>query len=184
VDDQYMDSIYTIAAAVSDVTPDVKGVTLDKTIALVKTGETFQLTAQIDPGDAYDKSVVWSSDNTSVATVGENGMVTAAGEGTAVIKVTTNDGKYTAECTVTVKSSYTILLVEVEKAVKAYGDLANGDLSTQALIDAAKAVKEKIDMTGLTETDEALLKARITAADGKVKAALKGLHSPKLVKGK
>lgn len=183
VDDQYADSIYTIAAAVSDVTPDVKGVTLDKTTASVQTGETFQLTAQIDPVDAYDKTVVWSSDNTSVANVDENGMVTAAGEGTAVIKVTTNDGNYTAECTVTVKSSYTILLEAAEKAVKAYEDLANGDLSTQALIDAAKAVKEKIDLTGLIVTDAALLKARITAADEKIKEAQKAIHSKMSVKG-
>ena len=55
------------------------------------------------PSYASNQYVDWSSDNTAVASVNYNGKVTAKSEGTAVITVTTDDGGYTATCTVTVK---------------------------------------------------------------------------------
>ena len=53
-------------------------------------GETRQLTAVVTPEKAADKSVTWSSDDTTVATVDENGLVTAIGEGFAVITAKSN----------------------------------------------------------------------------------------------
>ena len=61
----------------------------------------------IDPTDAANKSLTWTSDNEAVATVDENGKVTAVAEGTAHITAKTVDGEKTAVCavTVTAKSS-------------------------------------------------------------------------------
>jgi len=85
-----------------DTSVPVQGVSLDKTsLYMTKTGQTVQLTATVEPANATNKSVTWSSSNTAVATV-ENGVVTAVGNGTAVITVTTEDGGKTATCTVTV----------------------------------------------------------------------------------
>ena len=70
----------------------------------LKAGESEKLTATIVPEDAEDKSVEWSSDNTSVATVDVSGNVIAVAEGTAKIKVTAKDGSgVSASCTVTVE---------------------------------------------------------------------------------
>ena len=80
----------------------VSGITLDKTELALTVGDTQTLAATILPSDAANKSVSWSSDNPSVATVDENGKVTAVAEGTAKITVTTVDGKKTADCAVTV----------------------------------------------------------------------------------
>ena len=55
-------------------------------------GETKQLTATIQPENTTDKTVTWSSNNTAVATVDQNGLVTAVGVGTAQIGVTTSNG--------------------------------------------------------------------------------------------
>ena len=55
-------------------------------------GETKQLTATIQPENTTDKTVTWSSNNTSVATVDQNGLVTALGIGTARITATTSNG--------------------------------------------------------------------------------------------
>lgn len=88
-------------------TTSVNKVSLDKTELALTVGDTQALTATITPDDANNKSVSWSSDKPSVATVDENGKVTAVAEGTAKITVTTVDGKKTADCavTVTAKSS-------------------------------------------------------------------------------
>lgn len=86
------------------------GVTLDKTSASVKQGKTITLTATVEPADAVNKNVTWSSNNTSVATV-SNGVVTGVATGNAKITVTTEDGSHTASCTVTVTTSLPPLLI-------------------------------------------------------------------------
>ena len=92
----------------------VTGVSLNQTSANVTPGGTLQLTATVTPGNADDQSVTWSSSNPSVATVSSEGLVTvasgAADGSTSTITVTTNDGRYTASCVVTVVNtiSFTI----------------------------------------------------------------------------
>lgn len=81
----------------------VTGVSLNMTSLTMSVGETKTLNATVSPADATDKRVTWSSSNTAVATVNENGVVTAISTGTTVITVTTTDGSKTAQCTVTVK---------------------------------------------------------------------------------
>ena len=80
----------------------VTGVSLDKTSLSMVAGETQKLTATVLPSNATDKSVIWSSSNTSVATVSSSGVVSAKAGGNSVITVTTNDGGETATCSVTV----------------------------------------------------------------------------------
>lgn len=76
------------------------GVTLDHNIAKLKVGSTFQLTADVAPGKATDKSVTWSSSQPNVAVVDKNGLVTIVGRGTATITVSTVVGNLTASCVV------------------------------------------------------------------------------------
>ena len=59
----------------------------------------------VEPANATNKAVTWSSDNISVATVDANGLVTAVAEGSATITVTTEDGNKTATCEVTVTTA-------------------------------------------------------------------------------
>ena len=80
----------------------VSGITLDKTELALTVGDTQALAAKITPDNANNKNVSWSSDKPSVATVDENGKVTAVAAGTANITVKTVDGEKTAVCTVTV----------------------------------------------------------------------------------
>lgn len=80
----------------------VTGITLDKETIQLKVGKTTKLTATVEPDNATDKTVVWSSGDETVATVSEDGTVTAVAEGTATITAGTPDGAQTATCTVTV----------------------------------------------------------------------------------
>jgi len=65
-------------------------------------GNTVDLDETISPSNATNQNVSWSSDDTNVATVDANGVVTATGVGTATITVTTEDGQYTDDCDITV----------------------------------------------------------------------------------
>lgn len=80
----------------------VTGVTLDSTSRNVVIGDLFDLTETVTPSNATNKSVTWSSNNPNVATVDQIGNVTAISPGSTDIVVTTDDGGFTARCTVTV----------------------------------------------------------------------------------
>ncbi|MBE6213145.1 MAG: hypothetical protein E7131_00490 [Rikenellaceae bacterium] len=82
----------------------VTGVTLSPASKVLAPGDSVQLTATVAPEDADDKSVVWSSSKESVATVSDEGLVSAVSEGSATITVKTVDGEKTATCKITVES--------------------------------------------------------------------------------
>lgn len=78
------------------------GITLDQTTLALEKNQSATLKVKYTPEDTTDsKTVKWESRNPAVATVDQNGKVTALKDGSATIKATV--GKFTAECTVTVK---------------------------------------------------------------------------------
>ena len=79
---------------------------LDKTSLTLTEGDSEKLTAVVTPDDATDKNVAWISSDEAVATVDQDGNVTAVSQGTATITATTTDGSnLSAECLVTVTIS-------------------------------------------------------------------------------
>ena len=82
----------------------VTGVTLDKTELTLTAGETGKLTATLSPEEAANKAVLWTSSDTSVATV-VYGTVTAVNAGKTTITVETVDGGFKAAAEVTVKAA-------------------------------------------------------------------------------
>ena len=82
----------------------VTGVALNKDeLLFTEAGASETLIAEIAPHNATNINVSWSSDRPEVATVDENGKVTAVANGTAAITVTTEDGNKTDSCVVTVE---------------------------------------------------------------------------------
>ena len=79
----------------------VTGVKLDQDALTVNRGETAALTATVLPKDATNQKLTWQTGDSTIATV-KNGTVTGVGEGKTTVTVTTADGGYTAQCTVTV----------------------------------------------------------------------------------
>ncbi len=81
----------------------VTSISIDKSEWSGKVGETIQLTATVLPEDATDKTIEWSSSDESVATVTNEGLVTAISVGEAVIIAKATDGSdFSATCKVTV----------------------------------------------------------------------------------
>ena len=99
------DRFSTYAIAYNDVKP-VSGVSVKGgDFTLTKKGETRKLEAEINPSDATNQNVTWTSSNESVAKVDENGNVTAVGNGEAEITVKTDDGNKTAKVRIKVEIS-------------------------------------------------------------------------------
>ena len=82
----------------------VNSITMDRASASLNIGGTLQLNATVNPADANEKSLLWSSSNASVASVSQNGLVNGLATGTTVITATSKDGTAVkGSCTITVK---------------------------------------------------------------------------------
>ena len=91
----------TTTTATTEPTVPVTGVVLDQEEVTLEEGESVTLVATIVPSNATEKGVVWSTDDAEVATVDQNGLVTAVVGGagaSATITATTVDGSKVATC--------------------------------------------------------------------------------------
>ena len=122
----------------------VTEVGLNKTSTTLVEGETETLVATVMPENATDKSVVWESGNESAATVSQEGLVTAVGEGKATITVKTNDGGFSASCEVTVNKK--VIAVTGVKLSAASMTLREGDRGIlTATVEPANATNKNVE---------------------------------------
>lgn len=126
-----------VSIAVTPAKIAVTGITLNKSELTLTVGETGTLTANVDPENATDKTVTWTSSSESVVTV-VDGTVTAVATGSATI--TAKAGEYSATCTVTVTENQ-----EVNPAT-GYTVIASQDVSITAGENAEVSIT-------VTETD-------------------------------
>ena len=156
------DGSYTAECSVT-VTVPVTGVSLNQTTAELIIGDDLQLTAFIDPANADNQTITWSSSNEMVATVSDDGLVTAIGEGIAIITVTTEDGSFTAECSITVYPKV-IFVTGVSLNQTTVELIIGEDLQLTAFIDPADADNQAVtwsssDKTIATISDKGLVTA-------------------------
>lgn len=97
----------------------VKTVKLDYTDAIMSLGGKLRITAEVLPITASNRTVAWTSSNTSVLVVDSNGLVEAVGTGNATILCKTLDGGVTAMCNIYVKQPATsVVLNTAETTVR------------------------------------------------------------------
>ena len=93
----------TIKATFKLIPVPVTGINLSQTEASLRIGKELQLSATILPNNATDKNIVWSSQNSGIATVDQTGKITAISAGTTTITVSAQDGSgVVSECEVTI----------------------------------------------------------------------------------
>lgn len=123
--------------------PSVTSLTITPNPLTLTQGGTRQLSVTAYPAGA-DNSVSWSSGNDNVATVSPTGLVTAVGEGTAVITATSNEnGNIKATVTVTVTSTSQPPVVE---DVQPFIDSVTAIESTQTLEERYDALNKAINL--------------------------------------
>ena len=100
----------------------ITGITVSPSAVSLCKGEKKRLVASVEPVDASVKTVVWVSENDLVATVDEEGEVTAVSGGTSVITVKTSDGNFSATCKVTVNVPATGIFLNQSKLTLVEGE--------------------------------------------------------------
>ena len=150
----------TAECEVSVVVP-VKDVLLSKTSAELTEGEELELTVTVNPSDATNKNVTWSSSDETVAKV-MNGKVTALKPGSAKITVTTEDGGKKAECAVTVVAkTYPVTGVTLDKTSV---ELTEGDeLQLVATVTPSNATNKNVIWSSSNEAVAKVVNGKVTA---------------------
>lgn len=131
----------------------VSGVSFDETEHKIPVRGTAKLTATIAPADATVKTLVWTSDDSGIASVSRTGIVTAVSVGTTKIHATSVDGNHSAEVTVTVTAAPQL-----------------GDVNGDGYIDSADAMLCLRSAVGLTELTAEQKSAADVNKDGFVDA--------------
>ena len=127
------DGNFEAVASVTIVPVSVTGVTIVPSSLDVLLSSTGSLTANIAPGNASNKAFTWNSDDTSIATIDENGLVTGVSLGTAIMTATTADGSFTATSTITVKNIASFVAVSLG-GVSISQSCVNGSCTTRKSI--------------------------------------------------
>lgn len=156
----------------------VSSISLDITEKGLSIGESFKLTATVMPENATDKSVTWTSDNTDVATVDQEGIVRAHTIGTAIITVKANDAsEVSAICIINVvlptpeyiSISESEISIEVDNSVQLFASVNPAD--------APQEVVWSSDDTGIaTVTDNGIVTG-VKEGETKIWAACKEYSS-------
>ena len=141
-------------------------------VELTEAGQTFQLVATVSPEEAADKTLTWSSSNEDVATVDQNGLVTAVGNGFTQIKVVAASGAETM--------CFVIVAIEEEGAVvdiflnKYVLDLEGVGATFQlvATIDPEDATDKTITWSSSDETVATVDQTGLVTAVGKGEAEI------------
>jgi len=98
------DGNYNATCTVTVIPVPVIGISLDKSGLSLLVNETGSLNATVQPDNAANKSVTWSSSDPNIVTVDADGNIQAMAIGTAQITATTDDGGYSATCNIEVVS--------------------------------------------------------------------------------
>ncbi len=120
------------------------GISLNKDIVELEIGSKIKLSASLQPENVSDKTVLWSSNNSKIASVDSKGNVTAKGVGKTVIVAVDKNKKVTAECEINV------LPTEVTKVSLSYNSiqLAPGQkFILYASVKPSNATYKKLDYT-------------------------------------
>lgn len=160
--------------------------TLDEYSCTLEVGQSRALTLGVVPANG-NKSVTWESKNKSVATVDQNGKITAVSAGTATIAAVSNvNANVAAYCVVTVVKPRSVVMVEVDgtptKTVYNAGDKFDPTgLTVTVLFDSGDV--EAVPLADCKWTDGNTLEETLSAGTTTVKCSYKGVTSEDIVSG-
>lgn len=125
----------------------VTDVVLSDSFVNMVVGDTYQLSAEVSPVDAYDRTVTWTSEDEDIAEVSSNGLVTAKSRGMVYIRCEANDGSgYYDSCVLNIEPFMALNETSIEKTIYRNGQ-------THVAIDSCSLTYQsaiRIEEAGLT----------------------------------
>lgn len=124
---------YVKEATLQEIETDVnvESIVLDKVSADLIIDKTIKINANVLPVNATNKNISWESKDTSIATVTQDGVVSAISPGTTTITVKSENGLISNSCEINVKQIESGVYLEFDESININGDEISGiNLST------------------------------------------------------
>ena len=132
----------------------VSGIQISDSSKEIRLNRSFTLGAEISPSNASNKSVIWTSSNTTVASVNSSGVVKGLSIGTSTITATSLDGGFTDSCEVTVSNTaldeWTIMMYVCGADLES--DSSQGGLATSDIREILSVAGQPEDVNIILQT--------------------------------
>lgn len=143
----------------------VSSITLNQNAATIAVGNSLQLTASVVPANASNRTLIWESANTEIATVDANGKINALKQGSTIITVKSTDGSnISAQCELTVVALVEGISINITTATLAEGQ----SLQLEATVSPEFASNKSVEWSSSNEA------VATVSQDGTVTAISKG----------
>lgn len=112
------DGGYTASCTVTGYTVSAEGISVneEESVSEIEFGRTGTVPIIFEPANTTNQNLIWTSSDESIATVDEDGIITAVGEGSVTITATSEDGGFTAS------KEITVFYIHVENIVFEYAE--------------------------------------------------------------
>ncbi|MBO5352657.1 MAG: Ig domain-containing protein, partial [Lachnospiraceae bacterium] len=158
---QSQDNPNLVKTCTINILASVNGVELDQHELNLFVGESERLTYLVNPDDVANKTVTWTSFDTSIAAVDKTGMVTAKGPGKTQIMIMTEDGSFYDLCTVTVDLYATSVKMNYKKVTMNRGDYFDMEVTVAPANSTVKSlIWESLNPSVVTVSSNGRLTAR------------------------
>lgn len=125
----------------------VTGISLSKEKLELLVGAKTRIIANVLPEDASNKTVIWSVNNPKIASITEDGIVTAKSVGTTEIIAKSSNENIQAKCTLTVKQINEDVTLEIDKSLKIDGDeISKLDVNKNTVSDIKALINTNLAM--------------------------------------
>jgi uncharacterized protein YjdB len=142
----------------------VTDIALNTTESALAVGQTAQLSATISPENATNKTVNWISANNAIATVDQNGLVTAHSVGVIEIVATTEDDGFVAKSVVTVTNLVTSIELSHERVEVIGGEQVSLEATALPLDATNRSITWSTSNPSIAEVDENNMVATVPVA--------------------
>ncbi len=149
----------------------VTGIALDQKDIYIAVGDTFKINAYIQPDDADDKTIIYSSSNTEIATIDNNGIITAKTEGeTSIIATSNENSNIKQECKLTIVRKMEDSEIHIDSSLNVNSlEISGIDYSKNTVSDIKQLIITDLDIEIVNYKNEPLQDTDILGTGTKIR---------------
>ena len=154
----------------------VTGIALDQKEIYMQLGDTFQIHATIEPEDANDQTIQYESTNSEVATIDENGVITAKKEGETTLRAISKENqKITAECKLSVVRKMEDSEIHFDSSLNVNSlEISGIDYNSNTAADIRNCITTSLDIEIVNNKNEILKDTDVVGTGSKIKVKENG----------
>ena len=154
----------------------VTGITLDQSQIYMQIEDTFKINANIEPADANDKKIIYTSQNNNIATIDENGIITAKQEGDTIIIASSNENNsIKVQCNLSVVRKMEDSEIHIDSSLNVNSlEISGIDYNENTASDILQKITTHLDLEIVNNKDKILKHTDLVGTGSKIRVKENG----------